>query len=211
MRRDRVYEKIVNSSIGFIGGLMSYMYGGESSLLEFLALLALMDYISGYAASVMEAARGMPQAGLSSKKGFAGLAKKGLMFVVVLLAHRADVALESDFLMYGAIWFYISNEVISIAENYGRIGLPLPPQIKQIIAILKTKDQQQRQHEQNIEQQKRITSNMSGILRQHEWDNEQLEQDNRKNEQDNDQRQHDQDHDQLQHAQENDQRGRMSK
>ncbi|WP_338125097.1 phage holin family protein [Paenibacillus dendritiformis] len=160
-----MYEKIVNSSIGFIGGLMSYLYGGGSSLLEFLALLALMDYISGYAASVMEAARGMPQAGLSSKKGFAGLAKKGLMFVVVLLAHRADVALEIDFLMYGAIWFYISNEVISIAENYGRIGLPLPPQIKQIIAILKTREQQQRQQEQ----------------------------DNEKNEQNNDQRQHEQD------------------
>ncbi|WII36254.1 phage holin family protein [Paenibacillus thiaminolyticus] len=204
-----MYEKIVNSSIGFIGGLMSYMYGGESSLLEFLALLALMDYISGYAASVMEAARGMPQAGLSSKKGFAGLAKKGLMFVVVLLAHRADVALESDFLMYGAIWFYISNEVISIAENYGRIGLPLPPQIKQIIAILKTKEQQQRQQEQNIEHKNRIMSNMSGILRQYEWDNEQLEQDNGKNEQD--QSRHDQDNDQRQHAQDNDQKGRMSK
>lgn len=133
------------------------------------------------------------------------------MFVVVLLAHRADVALESDFLMYGAIWFYISNEVISIAENYGRIGLPLPPQIKQIIAILKTKEQQQRQQEQHNEQQKRIMSNMSGILRQHEWDNEQLEQDNGKNEQDNDQRQHDQDNDQRQHAQDNDQKGRMSK
>jgi phage-related holin len=48
-----------------------------------------------------------------------------------------DLLLGSDVLMVGAIYFYLANELISVTENYGRLGLPLPDQIKRIIAVLK--------------------------------------------------------------------------
>ncbi|SIR65048.1 phage holin family protein [Paenibacillus macquariensis] len=78
--------------------------------------------------------------GLSSKVGFWGLAKKGLMVLVLILAHRLDVLSATDVIMDGSIYFYLTNELISVTENYGRLGLPLPNKIKEIIAVLKQKD-----------------------------------------------------------------------
>jgi len=134
-----VYEKFINVIVGGVGSSLSYFYGGWNASLEFLSLLVLADFVSGLIASIVEAGLDV-QGGLSSRKGFKGLSKKGLMFLIIIIAHRADIVLEKDFLMFGAIWFYISNELISITENYGRIGFPLPPQVKQIIAILKSKE-----------------------------------------------------------------------
>jgi len=126
-------SKIVNIVTAIIGGLMSYFYGEWSVLLQFLLLVVVMDYFTGILASVMEGK------GLNSEVGFNGLARKGFIFLIIALLHRADIVLELSILMTGAIWFYIANELISITENYGRIGLPLPPQVKQIIAVLKQK------------------------------------------------------------------------
>lgn len=93
----------------------------------------MIDYVTGLAASIKEGK------GLSSKIGFWGLAKKGLMLLVVILAHRLDVLMGTNVIMIGSIYFYLANELISVTENYGRLGLPLPNWIKEIIAIFKQK------------------------------------------------------------------------
>ncbi|MEC0090612.1 phage holin family protein [Paenibacillus macquariensis] len=61
------------------------------------------------------------------------------MILVVILAHRLDVLFATDVIMVGSIYFYLTNELISVTENYGRLGLPLPNKIKEIIAVLKQK------------------------------------------------------------------------
>lgn len=105
--------------------------------MEALTLLIVamgIDYVSGIAASIKEGK------GLSSMFGAWGLARKGLMLLVILLAHRVDILLEtSNVTMGAAIYFYLANEFISITENYGRLGLPMPESLRKIIQVLKDK------------------------------------------------------------------------
>lgn len=126
-------QVVVTSSAGILGVVLTYSFGGWSELLGFFFLAMLVDYATGIFASIKE------RSGLSSKVGFIGIFKKFLMAVVVVMAHRMDILLGSDVIMIGAIYFYLANELISITENYGRLGLPLPPQVKQIIQVLKSK------------------------------------------------------------------------
>jgi toxin secretion/phage lysis holin len=75
------------------------------------------------------------------------LAKKGFMILVILLAHRLDMLLGINMIMTGAIYFYLANELLSITENYGRLGLPLPDQVRKAIEVLKGKAQEPVQFE----------------------------------------------------------------
>jgi toxin secretion/phage lysis holin len=93
-----------------------------------------VDYVTGLAAAVRSGT------GLNSNIGFWGLARKGLMLTVILLAHRIDLLMGTDIIKGGAIYFYLVNELISITENYARIGLPLPDKLRQAIAVLKKQE-----------------------------------------------------------------------
>jgi toxin secretion/phage lysis holin len=126
-------QTIVNASVGVGGSLVSYFFGGWSDLLSFFLLTIVIDYVTGLSASLKEGK------GLSSHTGFWGLAKKALMLVVVVMAHRMDELMGLSVIETGAIYFYLANELISITENYGRLGLPLPDQVKKMIQILKNK------------------------------------------------------------------------
>ena len=119
--------------IALFGTIGTYLFGGWSELISFFLLAIVIDYVTGLAASIKEGK------GLSSKVGFWGLAKKGLMLLVVILAHWLDVLMGTDVIMIGSIYFYLANELISVTENYGRLGLPLPNRIREIIAIFKQK------------------------------------------------------------------------
>ncbi len=125
-----------NFSAGVLGAVVTYAFGGWSELLGFFLLAIAIDYATGIVASLKE------KKGLSSDIGFWGLLKKGFMLLVILLAHRLDVLMGTDVIMVGAIYFYLANELISITENYGRMGLPLPDQVKKMIAVLKDRGTQ---------------------------------------------------------------------
>ncbi|MCR8645595.1 phage holin family protein [Paenibacillus sp. N1-5-1-14] len=124
-------QTVFNFASGFFGTVITYAFGTWNELLSFFVIAILIDIISGVTASMKEGK------GISSAVGFKGSVKKVFMFVAILLAHRMDVLMSSDFIMTGAIYFYLANELVSIIENYGRLGLPLPPQIKDMITALK--------------------------------------------------------------------------
>ncbi|WP_442601712.1 phage holin family protein [Paenibacillus sp. KN14-4R] len=124
-------QTTLNFAVGTFGTIITYAFGGWSELLSFLVIAMLIDIVSGVAASMKEGK------GISSAVGFKGSVKKVFMFVAILLAHRMDVLMNSGFIMTGAIYFYLANELVSIIENYGRLGLPLPPQVKDMITALK--------------------------------------------------------------------------
>lgn len=126
-------QAIITSIVGTLGAVVTYAFGTRSEIFSFLLLVIVIDYITGVAASLKE------KAGLNSNVGFWGLTKKGLILLIIMLAHRLDVLFGTDVIMTGAIYFYLANELISITENYGRLGLPLPERIKELIAILKRK------------------------------------------------------------------------
>ncbi|MBT2284545.1 phage holin family protein [Paenibacillus polymyxa] len=129
----------VNTFAVISGAFVTFAFGGWDQLLSLLAVAMAVDYITGLAAAVRTGT------GLNSNIGFWGIARKGLMLTVVLLAHRIDLIMGTDFIKGGAIYFYLVNELISITENYAKIGLPLPAKLRQAIAVLKKQEDQEDQ------------------------------------------------------------------
>jgi len=123
-------QTLVASATGILGSILTYAFGGWSELLSFFLLAIAIDYATGVAAAIKE------KSGLSSDTGFWGLLKKALMIMAVFMAHRADIALEMNILMYGTLYAFLLNEIISIAENCGRLGVPLPQAFKNMITVL---------------------------------------------------------------------------
>ncbi|QNK86276.1 phage holin family protein [Sporosarcina sp. resist] len=120
----------------FFAGLLTLMFGEWSALLTILVALVAIDFVTGMTAASLDG-------GLKSKIGMIGIARKVFIFAMVAVAHLIDLLLvESGFestelVMTMVIVFYAVNEILSITENAGRIGLPVPEQIKNAIEILK--------------------------------------------------------------------------
>lgn len=127
-------ESIIKYASAGIGAVISFVFGGWSTLLSILLAFVAFDYISGIIASATEGK-------LSSKIGFKAIPKKVMIFVMVAMGNLVDQALGGDNHIFrdGVIFFYLANELLSIIENAGRAGLPIPEQIKNAVDILKGK------------------------------------------------------------------------
>lgn len=114
-----------------IGGWLGYFLGGCDGLLISLVMFVVMDYISGVMCAIADKT-------LSSEVGFKGICRKVLIFVLVGIANILDVQVigTGSVLRTAAIFFYISNEGISLLENAGYLGLPIPEKIKTVLEQL---------------------------------------------------------------------------
>lgn len=113
------------------GSIAGYLFGGWSALLGVLLTFVIVDYVTGILAAAMEGR-------LASRIGLIGIARKVIIFVMVAIAHQVDTALGDAHLLRDAtIFFYLANELLSIIENAGRIGLPVPEPIKRAVEALK--------------------------------------------------------------------------
>lgn len=114
-----------------IGGWFGWFFGGCDGLLYALIAFVIMDYIIGVMCAVNEHT-------LSSEVGFKGICKKVLIFLLVGIANVLDVQVigTGSVLRTAVIFFYLSNEGVSILENAGRLGLPIPRKLKDILAQL---------------------------------------------------------------------------
>jgi toxin secretion/phage lysis holin len=126
-------QNILNAVVAVLGALVSYLFGGWTPLLGLFFFVIVLDYLSGLGAAIISGQ------GLSSSIGFKGLVKKFAIVAIVALSFQLDVVLGTAVIMHGSLYFFICNELISIIENYGRMGLPLPPALKRIIHVLKKK------------------------------------------------------------------------
>jgi len=122
---EKVWEKAVRG-LAACGGAIAGMLGGWDPLLRVLVTLMAADYITGLLVAVMGKSAKTEYGGLSSKVGAMGLARKGLMLMVVLVAALMDSVMGTGSAMCrdAACWFYIANEGISILENVGLVGAP---------------------------------------------------------------------------------------
>ena len=125
------------TSFGAVAGsVITFAFGIWPQSLTILLVAMAIDYITGVTAAIKE------KQGLSSVIGGWGLAKKGVTLFVILLAHQIDLLLGSgNMTMGGAIFFYLANELLSVVENCGRIGLPVPERISQVIEVLRSRKQ----------------------------------------------------------------------
>ena len=132
------WEVLFKVGVTGIGGSIGYLFGGWSGLLPVLLIFMVIDQFSGLLASYIEGK-------LSSKVGAKGIAKKIFILCVIIVAHLIDVILSESGMYDGqmvreaAVFFYLGNELLSFVENAGRIGIPLPEQLKNAVAVLKGK------------------------------------------------------------------------
>ena len=127
------FENLLKAYISVSGSAVSFLWGGWSALLGILLAFVVIDYLTGIIAAGLEGK-------LSSNVGLRGIAKKVFIFVMVAVAHLVDSALGEQHLFRDAvIFFYLANELLSITENAGRVGLPVPKKLLNAVDVLKGK------------------------------------------------------------------------
>ena len=114
-----------------IGGWLGWFLGGCDGLLFALIAFVVIDYITGVMCAVSDHT-------LSSEVGFRGICRKVLIFLLVGIANILDVQVigTGSVLRTAVIFFYISSEGVSLLENAGHLGLPIPQKLKDILAQL---------------------------------------------------------------------------
>lgn len=131
---EKIWDKAVRA-LAACGGAVAGMLGGWDPLLRVLVVLMATDYATGLLVAILGKSAKTEYGGLSSKVGAAGLARKGLMLVVVLVGAMMDQVMGTGSAMCrdAACWFYIANEGISILENVGLAGAPYPQKLKELL------------------------------------------------------------------------------
>ena len=128
------------TGIGAIGSFIASLYGGWTSAMTTLCVFMLIDYITGLiCAGVFKKSIKTEDGGLESKAGFKGLARKFAILLLVLVACRIDITLGTTYVRDTVIIAFIANETISIVENIGLMGVPLPSVITKAITLLNEK------------------------------------------------------------------------
>ena len=118
-----------------LGAWLGYFLGGCDGLLYALVIFVAVDYITGVMCAVSDKK-------LSSAVGFKGVCRKVLIFLLVGLAHILDVQIlkEIGVLRTAVIFFFLSNDGLSILENAAHLGLPIPDQLKNVLECLHDRD-----------------------------------------------------------------------
>ena len=128
-------DNIFKNILAGLCTILSFLFGDMEGLMVALIALIILDYISGVIAAAVEKR-------LSSEVGAKGIAKKIFMLLIVALANIVDINVIGDghVLKTVTVVFYICNECISLIENAGRIGVPVPKKLLDVLEQLRDKD-----------------------------------------------------------------------
>ena len=133
-------KDMICAGIGAVGGWISWLLGGWDTAVVTLVIFMAIDYISGLAvAGVFHASRKTDSGALESRAGWKGLCKKAMTLLFVLVAHRLDLVIGTTYIRDAVVIAFVANELISIVENAGLMGVPLPAAIENAIDILQRK------------------------------------------------------------------------
>ena len=122
--------------------------GGADGALMALMILMLIDYASGmFVALVFKKSPKTSSGAASSNAGFKGICKKIMMLLIVLLAYRMDILLGMDYIRPATIMAFLVNEGVSITENAGLMGVPVPLPLKNAIDLLSAKESKEAKKE----------------------------------------------------------------
>ena len=128
-------KETICTAFGLVGSFLAALFGGWDSALATLLIFMGVDYATGI---IVAAAGKSPKGKLSSKIGWKGLAKKCV--ILLLVAARLDVVLGTSYVRAGVCIAFMCNEVISILENAGLMGVPLPAALKNAVELLQKKE-----------------------------------------------------------------------
>lgn len=126
--------------VGVVGGAIASLFGGWDAALLTLVIFMGIDYITGLiVAGVFHNSEKTESGTLESRAGWKGLCRKGVTLLVVLVACRLDLLIGSNFIRDAVVIGFVANESISIVENAGLMGIPIPAVIVKAIDVLKKK------------------------------------------------------------------------
>ena len=132
----------VCTAVGAVGGVIAKALGGWDNAVITLIIFMVIDYAMGLiVAGVFKNSEKSESGGLSSRVCWVGLARKVITLLFVVIAYRLDLLIGSDYIRTGVIIAFCASELISICENAGLMGVPLPSVITKAIDILKNKSE----------------------------------------------------------------------
>jgi toxin secretion/phage lysis holin len=136
-------KEYICTSIGVVGSFIASIWGGWDSGMITLIIFMAVDYISGLiVAGVFKTSKKTKSGGLESRAGWKGLCRKGMTLLVVLIAYRLDLLIGCSYIRDAVIIGFCANEAISIVENAGLMGLPLPEVVTKAIDLLTKKSKE---------------------------------------------------------------------
>lgn len=136
----KVMKEFVCTTTGVVGGAIATFFGGWDGALTTLLLFMIVDYITGLiVAGVFKKSTKTKTGGLESKAGHKGLCKKCVTLLFVMIAYRLDLLIGANCVRNTVIIAFIVNELISLIENAGLMGIPLPAAITKSVDILQKK------------------------------------------------------------------------
>ena len=126
--------------VGIVGSYIANLFGGWSDDMVTLLIFMGIDFVTGLVvAAIFKKSSKTESGALDSKAGWKGLCRKCVTLLFVLIAHRLDMLLGTDYIRTATIIGFIADESISIIENAGLMGCPLPSIITKAIEVLKNK------------------------------------------------------------------------
>ena len=132
------------TAIGVVGSTIASFFGGFDAALITLLIFMGVDYATGLiVAGVFHKSEKTENGALESRAGWKGLCRKGVSLLVVLVACRLDMIMGSNFIRDATVIAFIANETISIIENAGLMGVPIPSVITKAIEVLKKKSERE--------------------------------------------------------------------
>lgn len=130
----------IEITLAVIASFISQQFGGWTQGMTFLVIAMAIDYMSGLiVAAVFHNSKKTETGRLESRAGWKGLIRKGMTLAIVLVAAQLDITLKTNFIRDAVVIGFIANEVISIIENAGLMGVPITPALVNMIDLLKRK------------------------------------------------------------------------
>ena len=132
------------AAVGAIGAAIASLYGGWDAALQTLIIFMAIDYITGLiVAGVFHTSPKTKTGTLESRAGWKGLIRKGETLLIVLVACRLDAVMATRFVRDAVVIGFVCNETISIIENAGLMGLPIPVALTKAVDILKQRSEEE--------------------------------------------------------------------
>lgn len=132
----------VLAAIGTIGGGIAALFGGWTSAMTTLIIFIVIDYATGIIVAGVFHRSGKSKSGaLESRAGFKGLCRKGMILLILLVACRLDLMLGTGYIKDCVCIAFVVNETLSIIENAGLMGVPIPQVLIKAIDVLKAKEE----------------------------------------------------------------------
>ena len=129
------------SSVACVGAAVASLFGGWTGAMTTLVILMLIDYVTGLiVAGVFHASPKSSGGALSSAAGFKGICRKFVILLIVVVACRVDLLLNTSIIRDATCIGFCANELLSITENAGLMGIPLPRKLVDAIEVLRGED-----------------------------------------------------------------------